>query len=63
MDADLFNMLPKPFEGKSLAMADAKLTELTGQSVFILVSNPEFDEALAVADKVYNELKTSTKFK
>ena len=44
IDADLFNMLPKPVASEAISAADEKLTETTGQNVFILVSNPDFDE-------------------
>ncbi len=63
IDADLFNMLPKPAMGKALEAADSKLTEVTGQNVFILVSNPNFSKAKAVASEVYEKLKESPKFK
>lgn len=63
IDADLFNMLPKPELGKALDAADAKLTELTGQNVFILVSNPDFNKAKQVAENVYNQLNGSSRFK
>lgn len=63
IDADLFNMLPKPEMGKALNAADEKLTEVTGQNVFILVSNPEFNKAKEVAGKVYSQLEGSPRFK
>ncbi|MCR5495130.1 MAG: hypothetical protein K6F15_05785 [Treponema sp.] len=63
IDVDLFNMLPKAEMGKALNAADEKLTEVTGQNVFILVSNPDFSEAKKVAGQVYEQLKDSTKFK
>ncbi len=63
IDADLFNMLPKPEMGKALNAADEKLTEVTGQNVFILVSNPEFNKAKEVAEKVYSQLEGSSRFK
>ena len=34
IDADLFNMLPKPVDSKAISAADEKLTEITGQNVF-----------------------------
>ena len=63
IDVDLFNMLPKPEMGKALNAADEKLTEVTGQNVFILVSNSDFSEAKKVSEKVYEQLKDSPKFK
>ena len=38
MDADLFNMLPKPVASDALLKAEDKLSELTGNTMFILVS-------------------------
>lgn len=63
IDADLFNMLPKPELGKALEAADEKLTEVTAQNVFILVSNPDFGKAKEVAENVYNQLNGSSRFK
>ncbi len=63
IDADLFNMLPKPEMGKALNAADEKLTEVTGQNVFILVSNPDFGKAKQVAENVYGQLNGSPRFK
>lgn len=63
IDADLFNMLPKPEMGKALNAADEKLTEVTGQNVFILVSNPDFNKAKQVAENVYGRLNGSPRFK
>ncbi len=63
IDADLFNMLPKPEMGKALNAADEKLTEVTGQNVFILVSNPDFNKAKLVAENVYGQLNGSPRFK
>lgn len=62
-DADLFNMLPKPVMKKALVSADAKLTEMTGQNVFILVSNEHFSQAKAAAETVYAQLNGSPRFK
>ncbi len=63
VDADLFNMLPKPVMGKALNAADEKLTEVTGQNVFILVANKEFETAKSVAEEVYSKLEGSPRFK
>ena len=63
LDADLFNMLPKPDIGKAMGVADEKLTEMTGQNVFILVSHKDFDTAKQVAENVYSQLEGSPRFK
>ena len=63
IDADLFNMLPKPMDSKAIGAADQKLTEITGQNVFILVSNEDFDVAKAVASDVFSQLIGSSMFK
>lgn len=63
IDADLFNMFPKHVMGKALSAADEKLTEITAQNVFILVSNKEFDKAKATAEEVYSKLQGSSTFK
>lgn len=62
-DADLFNMLPKPVTAEAFAAADAKLTEMTGKNVFILVSNEQFSQAKAAAETVYAALNGSPRFK
>ena len=63
IDADLFNMLPKPVDSKAISAADEKLTEITGQNVFILVSNENFDIAKSVAIEVFEKLNGSSRFK
>lgn len=63
IDADLFNMLPNPVASEAISAADEKLTEITGKNVFILVSNTNYEKCLETADKVYQELKDSSKFK
>src|SRR5574344_509927 len=63
MDADLFNMLPKPSIGKAMGLADERLTEKTGQNVFILVSHEDFATAKSVAENVYSQIKDSDRFK
>lgn len=63
IDADLFNMLPKSFEADSIRAADEKLTEATGQNVFILVANKDFSKAKEAAVGVYNKLENSKNFK
>ena len=62
IDTDLFNMLPKPALSEALNAADAKLTEITGQNVFILVSHSDFEAAKECAEKVYSALKDSPRF-
>lgn len=63
VDADLFNMLPKSFEAETIQAADTKLTESTGQNVFILVENEDFSKAREVAVEVYSKLENSKFFK
>lgn len=63
LDADLFNMLPKPNVGKAMGVADERLTEKTAQNVFILVSHDDFSRAKETAEAVYNKIKDSTGFK
>lgn len=63
IDADLFNMLPKPAASEAIMAADSKLTEITGKNVFILVSNPDFKECKIAAENAYTQLKDSPKFK
>jgi predicted exporter len=62
VDADLFNMLPKSSAAKSIQAADEKLTEITGQNVFILVSNKDFARAKAAAVSAYSQLENSKNF-
>ena len=62
VDADLFNMLPKSSAAKSIQAADEKLTEITGQNVFILVSNKDFAKAKAAAVSAYSQLENSKNF-
>ena len=63
VDSDLFNMLPRPLENESIRDADEKLSEATGQNVFILVKNEDFAKAKDSADQVYNKLLNSDNFK
>lgn len=63
VDADLMNMFPKSFEEESIRAADEKLTEATGQNVFILVANEDFSKARDVAVKVYERLEHSENMK
>ena len=63
IDADLFNMFPRPFEEEGIRNADEKLTENVGQNVFILVSHQDFSKAKEAAVSVYNKLSASENFK
>lgn len=63
IDSDLFNMLPRPLENESIRIADEKLSEATGQNVFILVKNDDFNLAKDSARQVYEQLQGSSNFK
>ncbi|MCR4741243.1 MAG: MMPL family transporter [Treponema sp.] len=63
IDADLFNMFPRPFEEEGIRNADEKLTENVGQNVFVLVSHQDFARAKEVAEDLYNQLSSSENFK
>lgn len=63
LDADLFHMLPSPNIGKGMNLADEKLTELTGQSIRVLVSHEDFSTAKATAEFIYDNIKDSPRFK
>lgn len=63
IDADLFNILPKPETNRAVKAADKKLTEITGQNVFILAANEDFSAAKAAAETVYSKLNGNPKFK
>lgn len=63
MDADLFNMLPKPNMEKAFAVADEKLTEKTGLSIFVMASHEDFDKAKEAIETAYIQLKDSPRFK
>lgn len=56
IEADLFNMIPKSLSMESIKKADDKMTSVTGQNVFILVANQNFEKAKNVAEDVYNQL-------
>jgi len=62
IDADLFNMFPRPFEEEGVRNADEKLTEIVGQNVFILVSHEDFPKARETAVNVYQQLENSDNF-
>lgn len=63
IDADLFNMLPKPVLSAALEKADEALTERTAKNVFILASNQDFEKAKTAAQSAFDALKTSDCFK
>lgn len=63
IESNLFNLIPKSFSKSSFQKADEKMTSLTGQNVFIIVANPEFDKAKTVAQEVYKNLFKSDNFK
>lgn len=62
IDADLFNMFPRPFQEEGVRIADEQLSSIVGQNVFILVENEDFNTARQVAVQVYEKLQTSDKF-
>ncbi len=62
LDADLFNITPKPIDSEPLKKADEKLSETTGNNVFILVSNPDYEKAKATAEAVCTGLDGSDNF-
>lgn len=63
VDADLFNMFPKPFQEESIRKVDEKFTEITGQSVFMIAKSPDFNKAKEIAVKAYDSLNGSSNFK
>lgn len=62
IDSDLFNLIPKSFSLGSVKKADEKMTAITGQNVFILVANPEFETAKKAAVDIYESLQSSSNF-
>ncbi|MBQ5491006.1 MAG: MMPL family transporter [Treponema sp.] len=62
LDADLFNMLPRNTESKAMNLADERLSDQTGQSVYVLASHDDFQIAKETAQTVYEQLKDSPKF-
>lgn len=63
MDADLFNMLPKPNMDRAFAVADERLTEKTGLGIFVMASHEDFDKAKGAIEAAYSKLKDSPRFK
>ena len=62
LDADLFNITPRPIDSEPLKKADEKLSETTGNNVFILVSNPDYEKAKEAAEAVCAGLDGSDNF-
>lgn len=62
IDTDLFNMIPKPMLSASIKAADEKMTRLTSEKLFILVSHEDFNEAKKAAASLYDSLKESDNF-
>lgn len=62
IDSDLFNMMPKPAMKKALSAADEKLTQMSGQNMFILASNEDFSKAKEAAIELYEKMIASDKF-
>ncbi len=62
IDSDLFNMMPKPAMKKALSAADEKLTEMSGQNMFILASNEDFSKARSAAAELYEKMILQDKF-
>ena len=62
IDADLFNITPKNIDSEPISRADEKLMSNTGNNAFILVSNPDFENAKQTAEKVFSELNGSDFF-
>lgn len=62
IDSDLFNMMPKPAMKKALSAADEKLTQMSGQNMFILASNEDFSKAKDAASELYEKMILSDKF-
>lgn len=62
IESDLFNLIPKSFSTASFQKADEKMTSITGRNVFILVANPNFEQAKNVAAEIYENLAKSDNF-
>ena len=62
IDSDLFNMLPDSTLNSAMRAADDRLTESTGQNIFVLVSHDDFARARDTAVTVYEALKDNPKF-
>lgn len=62
IDADLFNMFPRPFQEEGVRVADEKLSAIVGQNVFVLVEDEDFNKARQNAVTVYEKLLQSSNF-
>ncbi len=62
MDSDLFNMLPKSVSSDAVSKAEDKLSKVTGDVLFILAANPDFERAKADAASLYEKMAASSKF-
>jgi len=62
IDTDLFNMIPKTMLSSSIKAADEKMTRLTSEKLFVLVSHQDFAKAKFAAESVYGSLKQSDNF-
>ncbi|MBD5399542.1 MAG: hypothetical protein HDR57_02770 [Treponema sp.] len=63
IDADLFNMLPKPIAEKAVSVAEARLNELTGENLIILATSDDFLAAKTAAETVFHSLNGDFRFK
>lgn len=63
IEADLFNMFPKSFEEESIRRADDKMTQSTGDNIFILIANKDFAKAKETAVYLYDTFSASDNFK
>ncbi|MDE7383118.1 MAG: hypothetical protein K2M99_04445, partial [Treponemataceae bacterium] len=63
IDADLFNMLPKPIAEKAVSVAEARLNELTGENLIILVTSDDFLAAKTAAETVVHSINGDFRFK
>ncbi len=61
-DADFNTMMPST-TNHAARIAENAIAANSGNSVFILAGNPDFQKAKTAAETVYNELKDSSKFK
>ena len=55
-DADLFNLTPRNTDSLPITKTEETLSASIGNSVFILVANPDFEKARETAEQVYGEL-------
>ena len=55
-DADLFNLTPRNTDSLPITKTEETLSASIGNSVFILIANPDFEKARETAEQVYGEL-------